>query len=308
MTRTQRDGLLLIFLAAAAYALLPIFAKIVYTNDPNLEPLDVLTWRFVFAAPGVWLARLALRPAPAPAGFSRNRMIGMGVLFMLVAACAFFALARVPASLYTALLYTYPAMVAILSAVLGEPLPWRGWVALGLTLVGVLLTIPAEDNAAFAALSDPVGGVLFCLFNALLYAVYLVINGRLLKGQASAPIHMAVWNVTGSFLSLLVLAPFHGLTLPTQPSAWLALAGLGLICTVIPTFAMLGGIQRLGAARASILSTSEPIMTVILALLLLPDETMTAPQLLGGALILLSVIVLELRSSPARRAAVESLD
>jgi len=89
--------------------------------------------------------------------------------------------------------------------------------------------------------------------------------------------------------------------LPTLPSAWAGLAALGLISTVVPSFAMLAGIARLGAARASILSTSEPILTVILALLLLPNEHMTWVQLLGGGLIVISVIVLELRPSPARQ-------
>ncbi len=305
MTRAQREGLAFVLLAAAAYALLPILAKVVYV-DPALEPLDVLTWRFVFALPGVWAARLMLRPAPPPAGFSRGRMLMMGVLFMLVAACAFFALQQVPASLYTALLYTYPAMVAGLSAVLGERLPLRGWLALGLTLIGVLLTVPAEADGGLASLRDPVGGVLFCLFNAFLYAIYLVVNGRLLRGRGSAPVHMAVWNITGSFLSLMVLAPLHGLSAPTLPSAWLGLLALGLICTVIPTFAMLAGIIRLGAARASILSTSEPIMTVLLALALLPGEQMTWVQAVGGGLILISVVILELRPTPPVMASAES--
>lgn len=303
MTRPQRDGLLFVLLAATAYALLPIFAKIIYT-DPALEPLDVLTWRFVFAAPAVWLAVLLMRPAPPPPGFSRLKMGGMGVLFVLIAGCAFFALQRVPASLYTALLYTYPAMVAILSAALGERLPVRGWLALGLTLVGVLLTIPADSEAG-AALADPVGGVLFCLFNALLYAVYLIISGRILRAGAaqSSAVHTAVWSITGGLAALLIIAPLHGLSLPTQPSAWLALAALGVVSTVIPAFAMLAGVARLGAARASILSTSEPVMTVILALLLLPGESMTAVQVLGGVLILVSVVVLELRPAPVAPAA-----
>ena len=42
MSRTQRDGLLFILLAAVGYAFFPIFTKLIYT-DPALQPLDVLT-------------------------------------------------------------------------------------------------------------------------------------------------------------------------------------------------------------------------------------------------------------------------
>ena len=297
MTRAQRDGILFIILAAVAYALLPILAKVIY-QDPVLQPLDVLTWRFMFATPAVWIAVKLMRPAPPPPNFSRVKMMGMGVLFSCIAACAFFALQTVPASLYTALLYTYPAMVAILSAMLGERLPVRGWIALGLTLIGVLLTIPAESGVE--AVATPLGGVIFCLFNAFLYSIYLVISGRLLKGEGQSAAHTSLWSITGAMFALIIVAPFHGLTLPTLPSAWAGLAALGVISTVVPSFAMLAGIARLGAARASILSTSEPILTVILALLLLPGEHMTWIQLLGGVLIIISVIVLELRPTPAR--------
>ena len=297
MTRAQRDGILFIILAAAAYALLPILAKVIYA-DPALQPLDVLTWRFMFAAPAVWIVVKLMRLAPPSPDFSRVKMMGMGVLFACIAACAFFALQTVPASLYTALLYTYPAMVAVLSALLGERLPLRGWIALGLTLMGVLLTLPSESGAG--TVTTPLGGVIFCLFNAFLYAIYLVISGRLLRGTGQSAAHTSLWSITGALLALIVVAPFHGLTLPTLPSAWAGLAALGLISTVVPSFAMLAGIARLGAARASILSTSEPILTVILALLLLPNEHMTWVQLLGGGLIVISVIVLELRPSPAQ--------
>jgi len=292
MTRAQRDGILFVILAAVAYALLPILAKVIYA-DPVLEPLDVLTWRFMFAAPAVWIAVKLIRPAPQPPDFSRVKMMGMGVIFACIAACAFFALKIVSASLYTALLYTYPAMVAILSAMLGERLPVRGWVALGITLIGVLLTIPADSGVE--TVSAPLIGIIFCLFNAFLYAIYLVINGRLLKGQGQAAAHISLWSITGALLALIVVSPFHGLTLPTLPSAWAGLAALGVISTVVPSFAMLAGVARLGAARASILSTSEPILTVILALILLPKEEMTVIQLLGGVLIIISVIVLEMR-------------
>ena len=61
MSRTQRDGLLFILLAAVGYACFPILTKLIYT-DPAIEPLDILTWRFIFATPLVWLTRRRRMP------------------------------------------------------------------------------------------------------------------------------------------------------------------------------------------------------------------------------------------------------
>ncbi|OQY82546.1 MAG: hypothetical protein B6D42_09190 [Anaerolineae bacterium UTCFX5] len=304
MLNRQTEGLLLIIVAAAGYAIMPILAKVVYA-DGTLHPMDVVTWRFIFATPLIWILLRVLR-VPAPAEPTpRGAMLLLGVLFAAVTACAFFALDRIPASLYTVLLYSYPAMVALISSLMGEPLSVRGWIALGLTLVGVTLTVPLETIGSDAF--DGVG-ILLAVFNAAIYAGYLVISGRALRGRRGVS-HVTAWVITGALLPLIVLAPFRGLNLPSVPEAWVGLIAIALFSTVMPLFAMLGGTARLGAARASILSTFEPVVTVLLAVLLLPDtERLTLLQVAGGALILFSVILLQLPALRRARAVPTAAD
>lgn len=298
MLNRQTEGLLLIGVAAVGYAIMPILTKFVYV-DPAMQPMDVLTWRFLFATPLVWFALRALR-TPSPAEPTpRGTMLLLGLIFSGVAACAFFALDRIPASLYTVLLYTYPAVVALISILTGERLSTRAWIALGLTLIGVVLTVPLDDigSAAFDTF-----GLGLAFFNGVLYAIYLVISGRALRGR-TAVAHASAWVITGALLPMLVLVPFSGLNLPSVPGAWAGLIAIAIFSTVMPLFAMLGGTARLGAARASILSTFEPVMTVVLAVLLLPDtERLTLLQVAGGALILFSVILLQLPAIRRARA------
>ncbi|MBK8136649.1 MAG: DMT family transporter [Chloroflexi bacterium] len=291
MPREQRDGLLFILLAAVGYACFPIFTKFIYA-DPALTPLDVVTWRFIFAAPLVWLTLRLLRAPQPPSPLPRLKLVGLGVLFAMLATCAFFSLSLLPASLYTVLLYTYPAMVAIISLLIGDRLPLRGWIALALTLVGVVLTVPNLGEGGTVT----VEGLLITLIgNCLLYAIYLVLSGRVMRANTAAGYAIA-WGITGSLLTVLLLIPLRGLTVPTIPSAWFGLIALALFSTIMPGFAMLAGIGRLGASRAAILSTTEPVMTIVLALLLLPGETMTALQIFGAALVLISVVLLQLPS------------
>ncbi len=293
MDRTQRDGLLLILIAAAGYAFFPIFTKFIFDGSP-LQPLDVLTLRFLLAAPITWVFMWARRLRPPKRGvvevdrLPRVRLLAMGVIFAFTAGAAFFALDRLPASTYTVIIYSYPAMVAILSLLLGERLSGQAWLALLLTVTGIILTVPDFQ----AGLAD-LGGVALTLLNAAFYASYIVLSGRLLRGHT----HLAgasVWSITGSFLLLAAFTLTNGVTLPNDLGVWLLLLGLAVVSTVIPIFAFYAGMQKLGAARASILSTIEPVFTLTLAALLL-GERIQSIQVVGAALILGSVILLQTR-------------
>ena len=80
--------------------------------------------------------------------------------------------------------------------------------------------------------------------------------------------------------------------LPAQiPSdAWLPLVGVGIVSTAIALQAFYAGARRIGAAQASLVSTVEPIYTIILASLLF-GERLTPVQLLGGAMVIIGVLV-----------------
>ena len=96
-----------------------------------------------------------------------------------------------------------------------------------------------------------------------------------------------------------LLLPVFGLRLPDNGSTWLLLLGLGTVSTALPIFAMNTGIRKIGASQASIISTVEPVESMLLAVILL-GEVVLPVQWLGAALIVLAVLLLELR--PRRKA------
>ena len=77
-----------------------------------------------------------------------------------------------------------------------------------------------------------------------------------------------------------------------------------MISTVAAVGLLFAGIRRVGPTSASILSTTEPVVTVLLAFLVF-GESLGAVQLLGGALVLGAAVVLtaSARRSPQRDAA-----
>jgi drug/metabolite transporter (DMT)-like permease len=289
MTSSQRSGILLLVLAAAGYAMMPIITRTAF--EQGIAPLDLTIWRFILATPAIWAILLINRAQ----GRERANdlplipMLLLGGLFAVTALTAFFALQRIPASTYTVLLYTYPAIVALLLLVMGESLSRRGWLALALTLVGILLTVPnlgeAFDNR------DPVG-MLLALANGAVYAVFIVLSSRVLRGK-EALITASALNITGALLLLLLLVLFNSVQIPSSPALWGLLVALVLFSTIMPVICFYAGMQRVGAGQAAILSTLEPVMVLVLAFVLL-RETMLPLQLVGGALILASAVLLQL--------------
>lgn len=291
----QRTGTLLILLAATGYAFLPILVKWAYEAD--LRALDVVTWRFIFATPAIWLFYAFNRPPATTVSprLPRKRLLGMGVVFAGCALLAFLALERIPASTYIVLAYAYPAFVALLSLLIGERLPLQNWFALVLTLIGIVLTVPDLANG-FETI-DPLG-ILFGVTNGAAYAVYLVISNKLLRGQ-TAFAEASALSISGSLLAFITIALFNGLQLPSTSGAWFSVIGIGIFSTVIPIFSFYSGMQKLGASQSAILSTIEAVIVLSLSFVLL-GERMQLIQLIGGALIIVSAIMVQIRRFPIK--------
>jgi drug/metabolite transporter (DMT)-like permease len=282
-------GSLFVLLSATGYAFLPIFARLAYRTD--ITPFELLTWRFVIAAGAIWaLWPLWGKRANLGALTRRDVLIlaGLGGLFALVAYIAFLGLSRLPAPLFSMLFYTYPAITALLSLILGERLPVPAWLAVGLAVAGSALTgLSAEPSgAAYNPLDLGIP-----LLTALIYAIYLVLVQRYTRHTSG--LASAVVSITGSLILLIAASPIIGLRVPSSGGAWLPIAGIAVFSTVFTILLMFEGIARIGASRAAILSTVEPVAVIILALLILNEQAATV-QYLGGALILASVILLNL--------------
>lgn len=297
MTTDQRTGILLILLSALGYSFLPTITKTIYSIS-TFEPLDIALWRFIFATPLIWSIVLIRQrrqgQAPTEKIPVRNMML-MGVIFSGAALSAFFGLERVPASTFVVLFYTYPAIVIVLSFLMGERIEWIRWFALVMALIGVALTVP---DFASSGGGDPFG-ILLAFVNALFVAVYFLLSKRVLadiKGVLRAIAYM----MTGTLGILLPLILVRGLQIPPNPETWFALILLAAFCTVIPIFATNAGIQKIGPSQASLISTVEPVLSMTVAMILL-GEVILFIQWLGAAFIIGSVILSQMRSRTKRK-------
>lgn len=294
MSRSDRDGLLFVLTAVTGFALVPVWVKSM--QSAGMQSLDIVVWRYVLAVTLFWTLATIRRARSASSSIRvpRERLFLMGMMLGISGLFGVFGLERLPAGTFIVLFYTYPAMVAVLSAILGERLTGRGWAALAFTTIGVILTVP-DFSAGLSG--DNFTGVLLALGNAFLVSIYFIVSGRILRGQTDFA-GASAWSVSGSLVMALVpTIATQTLHPPPDAGITLRLILLAAISTVMPIFFLNMGIQRIGPARAAISGTIEPILTLTFASLFL-GESMLPVQLVGGALILASVVLLQL---PSRR-------
>lgn len=312
-------GILLVLISACGFGSGALFAKPVYAA--GLDWLTLLYWRFLIAAVVSW-AWLLLVPANRRAlrGLSRRRvavLLALGVLYVGNSATYFAGLETVSASLAALIVYIYPALVAVLALRFGRRLEGRRpWFALGLALLGVALAVGGIDPAQV----PPISGLLLVIASPLIYAIWIILSARLagerrtprdpappeaLEGvQETDPAPAAAIMMTATLGVYAVLAVAGGRpVLPSDvpPTAWFGLLGVGLVATALAVQAFYAGTKRIGAARAALVSTVEPIYTITLATLLL-GESLTPLQLLGGAFVIGAVILAETAPRPAEAA------
>jgi drug/metabolite transporter (DMT)-like permease len=204
--------------------------------------------------------------------------------------CFFFALQHITASVATVLLYAYPAIVAMIEAVLDRrriPLSRLG--AIGLAFAGCALAAGILDGAVVV---DTLGVVL-ALGAALAYALFTVLSDRLV-GDRSRLVLMA-YTFALSAIGVSVVAVLAGESL--VPAAWPVRLWviLGLI-VLFPTYAavmlFLRGVRELGASQAALVSTMEPVFTVVLAVLVL-GERLTFAQTIGATMVVGGIALAE---------------
>jgi len=302
MTNDQRAGLFWILLSASGYAFMPTLVKTVYANS-TFEPMDVALWRFIFAVPLIWLlvtARQRTKSAKQKERIPIRKVMVLGFIFAFAALTAFFGLERLPASTYVVLFYTYPAMVVLLSFFLGEKIKAIAWVALVMALIGVALTVPdfSTDGAG------DIIGVGFAIANAAVVALYYIVSKRVMSGVNDV-FRATAFLMMGTLLTLSILIPLRGIQFPPNLTTLLSMMALGAFCTVMPVFGVNFGIQKIGASQASLISTAEPVLSMIVAMILL-GEIILPIQWVGAVLIIGSVILLQLRPQKKKRVDIAS--
>lgn len=277
--KEQVFGSALIALSAAAFGAMAIFARAAYASGANVS--GVLLVRFSLAG-----AVLALVMVATGRRFPRGRELAVaaamgGIGYVGQALSYFTALQHASAGLVALLLYLYPVLVSLLAAVfLGERLTWRKAGLLAVSFAGTALTIGSGSGSPL--------GIFLGVAAAVIYSIYITVGGRFLGSADSVAVSAVV-----CLSAAAVIGAGAGVSPPSFPSdagGWNALVAVALVSTVVAILSFFAGLRRIGASRAAILSTLEPVVTIGLATWLLAEPLLPL-QMLGGVMILCAAVL-----------------
>ena len=273
-----RYGLLLVLYSALGFGLIPIFALLAYRGGINVVTLLAIRFAlsglvlFAFLlARGRGVLRQALSALPS--------LLGLGLCYTLQSGFYFSAVRHISASLASILLYSYPAFVCLLAFLVErEKLTARTLLALAVSLAGVILVLGSSLGAASPA------GVLLALGAALVYSLYITLANRVLR-SVQPVVAMAVVTLVTSVIYLGLGLATGSLSFAFAPTAWLPIALLIGVSTLLAIFAFFRGLAILGSNRASIVSMTEPLFTIGISILVFGDR-LGWQQIVGGVLVL----------------------
>jgi len=288
----KNRGAWFIVASAAGFASLGILIKGAFAGGANIS--TVLACRFLIAA---LFLLIYLKARSIPFRVSRKTAlhltlmgaVGYGGMSMLYANSIHY----LPASLTGMLLYTYPALVTLFALLVGEERinPPKG-VALVVCSLGLVLVLGGSFEGA------RLEGVLSVLGAAVIYSCYILIGNRILKDLD--PLVTSLWVCTCAGLAFLLYGVASGgLIFSMSTTAWLSILGIAVFPTLLGVIGFFAGLRLIGATNASIISMLEPLITVLLSALLL-GERITVLQGVGGAVLLLGGVILQLWGNGAR--------
>ena len=288
-------GALLCLFSAAAFGCMAIFGKLAY--DAGVDVGELLLVRFGLAA--AVLAAVAFAVGQAQKLGRRAVVAGLlmgAVGYATQAGLYFLALERMDASVLALLLYTYPVLVTVAAVVIGrEQASAARFAALGAASAGTALVLVGAGTGALDPLATAMG-----IGAAVTYTAYILCGDRVLAGVP--PLALAALVTAGATVTFgIVLLLTTGPSLDFGAEGWMWATAIALVSTVGAIIAFFAGLARVGASSAAILSCFEPVVTIGLAALAF-GEALSGLQLVGGAIVLATVVVLSapgLRARPA---------
>lgn len=287
-------------LGVLGFSFKAILIKLAYKMHP-LDAITLLTLRMLYAVPffcamAWWASRREGVVALQRAQWWQLAWLGL-IGYYLASLLDFMGLMFITASLERLVLFLYPTIVVLLSALLlGKAITRRMVAALLLSYAGIALVV-VHDLSVSGNTAATLTGTGLVFASAVLYALYLVQAGDLIGRLGS--LRFISWAMLASatfvFAQFALTRPWSALEVP-QNVHLLSLA-MAVFSTVLPTWLITESIRRMGANAASLVGALGPVFTIGFGAMIL-GEPLHLVQLAGAALVLTGVLLVTLKTQP----------
>jgi drug/metabolite transporter (DMT)-like permease len=287
-------GILFALGGTVAFAFRPVLIKLGYEAAP-VSATTLLFLRMALSLPFFAAVAWWLRREPPLARRDWAGIVALGFLgYYLASLLDFLGLQYVSAGLGRLIMFLYPTLVVILSAVFLAKRPTRRELtALALTYAGIALVLSVKLGAGPEQRLFLLGAALV-FGSAMCYAVYLVTGSQLVKrvGSMRFTAYTMMVSTAPALAQFALLESPAALQLPGE--VWLYVILLATVCTVLPVFLVAEALKRIGANHFALIGGLGPVTTVLADFVLL-EGALTPLQLTGGALVIAGVLLVTLK-------------
>lgn len=260
----QYKGILLVILSAVLFGCMPLMAKTIYENGGT--PVGLTLLRNFLALPALWVL---MRRGGGKTSLGRAQICSMLLLALGYAGTPmllFSSYRSISTGMATTIHFVYPIFV-LLGCVLfcHEKLSRIKVLCVFFCSCGILLFYTPGDAGNLM-------GMALAFTSGITYAFYIIYLGA--SGLSRmAPFALAFW--VSSFSSVLLavyLAATGSLAISMTPLGWGMSLLFALLIAVGASVSFQVGVKEVGAQRAAILSTFEPITSIVVGILAFPNR------------------------------------
>lgn len=298
INRDALTGVIFALIAAVGFSAKSILIKLAYLD--HVDAITLLALRMVFSVPffvavAIWVNRRHSVPLKQQDWFA---VIALGLLgYYLSSYLDFLGLQYISAGLERLILFLYPTMTVILSALIYKRAIGRKVIAaMALSYAGILLVFLHDVGMSQGSV---LLGASLVFASTLSYSAYLVGAGHAIAriGATRFTAYAMVVASAASLLQFSVTHPLSALNLPLRVYE-LSIA-MAIFSTVLPVFLLSYAIKRIGSGNSSLIGSAGPVVTIALAYVFL-NEGVSLLQIAGSSLVLAGVIVVSLNSNKSQ--------
>lgn len=278
-------GFLAVIVSAVIFGCMPLLAKSIYANGGN--SVSLIFYRFSFAIPVLYLVVKANKKISiSVTGEELKKIAVVAVLgYSGTGMLLFLSYNYISTGMATTIHFVYPMFVILGCLVFyKEKLDYIKAVSVLLCTIGVVLFYNGES-------AGNITGIAIAFLSGITYAFYIIYIDK--KGlKAMHPMKLTLYLCLIAAPVIFVFSLITGtFTVNITPFGWLLTVVLSIAVTLGAVGLFQVGISIIGSQSTAILSTFEPITSVIIGILAF-DEAFDLKVLAGCVLVLLSAVLL----------------
>lgn len=283
MNSKTAKGYVFTILSAVIYGCMPLMAKYIYAEGVN--PLSLVFFRNVFSL--VPLALLAYRqrgtlkiPKKLLPTISLIAFLGCSITPVLL----FSSYRFIPSGTATVFHFAYPAIVVLAEILfLRKKHHYSSLVSVVLCVIGIGLFYEPQQSLNFS-------GSALALLSAVTFASYVVILSHFDSSKVSGFLFCFHLTLISSVILFVVCLVTKSFTLPATALGWGLCILFSLLVTTGAVVLFQQGVFLIGGERASVLSTIEPITSVLIGFLVF-SEALSFRVLMGTLLVVCASVL-----------------